>query len=79
MSLTIGFYSPTGYNLTSSDLDGTTNTVLTLHRLVETFKFAYAKRTDLGDEDFINVTAVSGLCLWNDCAEICNKHWQLQQ
>ncbi|KAL8592955.1 hypothetical protein ACOMHN_050782 [Nucella lapillus] len=45
-----------GYNLTSSDLKGTDNSVRTLHRIVETFKFAYAKRTNLADEDFVNVT-----------------------
>ncbi|XP_076438687.1 glutathione hydrolase 1 proenzyme-like [Babylonia areolata] len=44
-----------GYNMTSSDLDGTDNSVRTLHRIVEAFKFAYAKRTGLADEHFFNV------------------------
>ncbi|XP_070202502.1 glutathione hydrolase 1 proenzyme-like isoform X2 [Littorina saxatilis] len=47
-----------GYNLTLSDLEGDDNTIRTLHRVVETFKFAYAKRTDLADENFVNVTGL---------------------
>lgn len=48
-----------GYNFTAGDLVTDASTTLTYHRIIEAFKFAYAKRTDLGDEDFVNVTEVT--------------------
>jgi len=47
-----------GYNMTAHDREGLNNSVLTYHRIVEAFKFAYAYRALLGDEDFANVTEV---------------------
>ena len=40
-----------GYNLTSSARDGTNASVLTYHRIIEAFKFAYLRRGGLGDPD----------------------------
>ena len=48
-----------GYNMTEHSFQNLNTTTLTFHRLVEAFKFAYAKRTELGDPDFVNVTDVS--------------------
>ncbi|XP_067653668.1 glutathione hydrolase 1 proenzyme-like [Haliotis asinina] len=44
-----------GYNLTTESVSNDDNRILTYHRIAEAFKFAYAKRTELGDEDFENV------------------------
>ncbi|KAB7504311.1 putative inactive gamma-glutamyltranspeptidase 4 [Armadillidium nasatum] len=43
------------YNFTSESLNDD-NLVTTNQRIVEAFKYAYAERTDLADEDFVNMT-----------------------
>lgn len=48
-----------GYGFKREDLNGINNTVLTYHRIIEAFKYAYAKRTELGDTEFININEVS--------------------
>lgn len=48
-----------GYDFNRYSLDGINNTVLTYHRIIEAFKYAYAKRTEMGDLNFVNITDVS--------------------
>ena len=47
--------------MTSADRSSVNRSVLTYHRFAEAFKFAYAYRALLGDQDFANVSEVS-LC-----------------
>lgn len=58
-----------GYNFTSDDINGINNTVLTYHKIIETFKYAYAKRTELGDPNFNNITELLQNLTSNDYAE----------
>ncbi|KAJ8044888.1 Glutathione hydrolase 1 proenzyme [Holothuria leucospilota] len=44
-----------GYSLTPDSVSNTEKSALTYHRMIEAFKFAYAKRSALGDEDFIDI------------------------
>ena len=48
-----------GYNFTANDIAGDNNKSLTYHKIIETFKYAYARRALLGDKDFANITKVS--------------------
>lgn len=53
--------SSLGYTVHQSDLNSTDTAALFYHRLIEAFKFAYAKRSELGDPSQINITDVCHL------------------
>ncbi|XP_046680502.1 scoloptoxin SSD14-like isoform X2 [Homalodisca vitripennis] len=45
-----------GFNMTQHSMDTLANMTVTTHRMVEAFKYAYARRTEIGDPDFVNIT-----------------------
>ncbi|GFO36690.1 gamma-glutamyltranspeptidase 1 [Plakobranchus ocellatus] len=47
-----------GYNMKPSDVATIEGEILTYHRIIEAFKFAYGKGADLGDDDFVDVSQI---------------------
>lgn len=45
-----------GYNFTPDSISSINNTILTSHRIIEAYKWAYGKRTQIGDPAFNDMT-----------------------
>lgn len=48
-----------GYNFNASSIENMESAILTYHRMIEAFKYAYAKRTELGDTQFVDIKEAS--------------------
>ncbi|XP_057663746.1 glutathione hydrolase 1 proenzyme-like [Diorhabda carinulata] len=58
-----------GFNLNRDSIDGVDNTVRTYQKIIETFKYAYAKRTKLGDPNFVDMKQITQDLLCKKYAE----------
>ncbi|XP_044005446.1 scoloptoxin SSD14-like [Aphidius gifuensis] len=48
------------FKFTPDSLKGWNNTIQTYHRIIETWKYAYAVRSKMGDADYVDMTEVLG-------------------
>jgi gamma-glutamyltranspeptidase/glutathione hydrolase/leukotriene-C4 hydrolase len=64
-----------GYNFTSESIKDINSTILTYHRITEAFKFAFARRAELGDEDFVDIADVSVLVILCDSFMLSLGHY----
>lgn len=67
LSLILGILAGYGYSGSNATLN-VDDASLMYHRIVESFKFGYAKRTYLGDEAFVNITDIVEQMLSRDYA-----------
>ena len=68
----------TGYYFNETSINDE-NVVLTYHRVIEAFKFAYAKRSDLGDEDYWDCEEVGSMSAKQTDALVLSLHYGLMQ
>lgn len=47
------------FHFTPNDLNGTLSTIKTYHKIIETFKYVFALRTEMGDDDYVDISGVS--------------------
>ncbi|XP_015175676.1 PREDICTED: gamma-glutamyltranspeptidase 1-like isoform X2 [Polistes dominula] len=48
-----------GFQFTSESLSDFNSTIVTYHRMLETYKYAYALRGNMGDKDFVDMTELN--------------------
>jgi gamma-glutamyltranspeptidase / glutathione hydrolase / leukotriene-C4 hydrolase len=53
-----------GYNFNKASIDDPDEKILTHHRIIEAYKFAYGKRTEIGDTEFNNLDDVIKIYLF---------------
>lgn len=58
-----------GYKFNADSISSINSTVLTYHRIVEAYKWAYGKRTEIGDPDFNDLTKLMQELTSDDVAE----------
>ncbi|XP_062411059.1 glutathione hydrolase 1 proenzyme [Sardina pilchardus] len=63
-----------GYKFGPDSVSSLEKKVLTYHRIVEAFRFAYAKRSVLGDPHFVNITSFVKNITSDDLAELFRSH-----
>lgn len=61
------------YEFKPEDMNGVQNSVKTYHRIIEAFKFAFAKRSLLGDQHFVDIKKLIANLTDEEIAEEINK------